>query len=516
MNTFRQKTARWIPIIINTFLSLFFIIEAYFSLQWRMVHDSPILFYMGYLISQYGAMPFRDFFDMNMPGAHWFNALSGSILGFNDLGFQLANLLVLLITLALIFWWLHSFGIMTAWSGVVLFGIFFLQYGPAMSMQREFITLPFILAALLCFPLSKETGNPWRFLVSGLFVSLAVLVKPQSGLILVVLLLVNYLAIDHPDRAFRKGRFLNTTFWLAFGFSLPLCATLIYFSINQALGAFLETATQYWPLYNDINARLEITTGMNKFLTSLGGIQSIGINILWLAPALLGFFNVTSNRLTSYEDRQKTYLMAGGAFVSFLEVIVANKYWEYHWLPMIFFLILLSASGLISPPFQEKPQNAWPVIIGILLTVVFILRPSENFWMQINNVPLPPPQGGRVDEIADYLKENLQPGDTVQPLDWSNGAVQAMLVSRARPATRYLYDFHFYHHISNPEIQNLRKDFLYQLTQSKPRVVIQFFDGRPWVDGFDTARDFPELKQFLVENYLMDQEKNGYRLWLRK
>jgi hypothetical protein len=122
---------------------------------------------------------------------------------------------------------------------------------------------------------------------------------------------------------------------------------------------------------------------------------------------------------------------------------------------------------------------------------------------------------GRVDKIAEYLRVNLQPGDTVQPLDWSNGAVQAMLLAEAKPATRYLYDFYFYHHVSNPEIQYMRKDLLEKLEITRPKIIIQFFSDRPWVEGFDTSRKFPLLDLYLLNNYYLDFERDGYRLWMR-
>ena len=212
----------------------------------------------------------------------------------------------------------------------------------------------------------------------------------------------------------------------------------------------------------------------------------------------------------------KSALMAGAAVSSLLGVIIANKYWEYHWLPFIFFLILLSAAGLSSISIQPKQTRNWVNAASFIIVLILLLRPSNEFLLQINGNPLPPPQGGRVSEIADYLEKNLEPGDTVQPLDWSNGAVHAMLAARARPATRYLYDFHFYHHVSNPEIQFLRQDLLTHLAESKPKIIIQFIDDRPWVNGPDTTRVFPELQQFIQEKYYLDIEKNGYQLWQRK
>ncbi len=104
---------------------------------------------------------------------------------------------------------------------------------------------------------------------------------------------------------------------------------------------------------------------------------------------------------------------------------------------------------------------------------------------------MPPPKDGRVDEIAAFLQSNFKPGDLVQPLDWTGGAVHAMLIARAQLATRFVYDFHFYHHISSPYIQGLRGQFIESMKETRPRFVIQITaDDKPWVSGPDTTREF--------------------------
>ena len=152
MKLLQANVFQWILGAINALLSIFLAIEAYFSLQWQIVHDGPILFYMGWLIRNFGYVPFRDFFDMNMPGAHWISALLGTVFGFTDPGYRHADLFILAITLCLIFLWLRSYGSLPAWSGAVVIGLVYLQYGSGMSLQREFLILPFLLASLLIFP----------------------------------------------------------------------------------------------------------------------------------------------------------------------------------------------------------------------------------------------------------------------------------------------------------------------------------------------------------------------------
>jgi len=125
MTNNRNKSATVFLITINSILSLYFLILSLFSLNWRMVHDSRILFYIGYLIDKFGAIPYKDIFDMNMPGSYWINALSGCVFGFTDRGFQKSNLLILLTTVLLIYFWLRSFNQISAWTGSLFFGIFF-------------------------------------------------------------------------------------------------------------------------------------------------------------------------------------------------------------------------------------------------------------------------------------------------------------------------------------------------------------------------------------------------------
>ena len=87
------------------------------------------------------------------------------------------------------------------------------------------------------------------------------------------------------------------------------------------------------------------------------------------------------------------------------------------------------------------------------------------------------PKNGRVDEIAVWLDTNLEKGDLVQPLDWvEGGSIHAMLLANAKLATKYMYDYHFYHHISRDYIQKLRDDFIEELKKSNPRYLISIIE----------------------------------------
>ena len=42
---------------------------AWQSRGWPLIHDAPIMHYIAWLIAE-GAVPYRDAFDMNLPGAY--------------------------------------------------------------------------------------------------------------------------------------------------------------------------------------------------------------------------------------------------------------------------------------------------------------------------------------------------------------------------------------------------------------------------------------------------------------
>jgi hypothetical protein len=117
-----------------------------------------------------------------------------------------------------------------------------------------------------------------------------------------------------------------------------------------------------------------------------------------------------------------------------------------------------------------------------------------------------------VDEIADFLvAAELSPQDKVQPLDWVEGAVHAMLIAEALPATPYIYDYYFYHYISNPYIQEIRRKHIAVLRANPPRYMIDItVKVRP--TGLDTTDRFPELEEFIASRYHVAQTGHNYRI----
>jgi len=206
--------------------------------------------------------------------------------------------------------------------------------------------------------------------------------------------------------------------------------------------------------------------------------------------------------------------------------MLASQFWLYHWMPFRALAVLCTALLLV--PLRDFRGRA---LVETVLLVFFCgclttwtgtldpyrmrLKAPHAFAAQLHGNPAPLRKGGRVDEIADFLRAaDLRPDDRVQPLDWTEGALHGMLLAEAVTATPYIYNYHFYHYISNPYIQGIRQRFIEALEISQPRFLIETDDElRP--TGIDTTTSFPALEAFIETNYGVAKQGLNYRIYER-
>jgi hypothetical protein len=235
---------------------------------------------------------------------------------------------------------------------------------------------------------------------------------------------------------------------------------------------------------------------------------------IWILPSIFGIY------ITPQENKKYAYLLAGLVACYAIYPVFTGQFFEYHYIPLAYSFSLLASLALTThhlPLTTHHSSKFIPHLSSLILLVAILIyiRPSNTFTRQIEGRPISRTTDRAV-VIAKYLDENLQTGDTVQPLDWTGGTLLAMLQVRAPLATKYVFDFYFYHHVSNPYIQNLRNDFLTQLAEEKPRFIVEVTAiDKPWITGEDTTKDFPALREYLNENYTVEVSKDDFLIYKR-
>jgi hypothetical protein len=492
----------------------FLVVLVDLSLDWSMKHDAPIMFYVAYAWDHFGMVPYRDVFDMNPPGTHYLHVFLGKAFSaYHDPGFRFVDLGFLATIMTLNVVWMRRLGWAVAWSGAVLFGIWYLAKGPLDSFQRDYVLLVPILAAIVVSSSTRRIHPVVKGIVIGGLFGIAAAIKPNAAIGLPVVLV--YLAIESREATggWRSARtIVAATLVSAF---VPWLLMLLHLWTLGGLAPFLEIAQSYWPLYADLTGQLETLDGGARLDYLLRGYLAFGDQAWWLAPAGVSVAAVLAfGEISAAQKRQIGFILAL-AFAYSLYALSAGKFWAYHWTPFIFFAIQLASLCWIRPrgPWAGV-KSAVPIAVLVLslATQSFV---AEEVAEQLRGAPPRPVKGGRVDALAAWLESHVEPGDSVQPLDTTAGGIHAMLLSESKLATRFVYDFHFHHHVSNPFNTKLRQEFIATLKRDETRYIVQLRRGRGWPSGVDSRREFPALNALLAADYRRVAAEHGYVIYER-
>lgn len=491
--------------ITSIFLALlagFLILQSAYSLRWPIAHDEAPLFYEAFLMRTEGRVPYRDIFDFQMPGSYAAYYALGRLGGFDDFRIRVLDLLILSALLVITYLFMRRFGTLTALGAGLLFGLKYLQGGPSLSLQREYLLLIFIALALW---VGRRDSLTFKHRLSlGILFGLAAVIKPHAAIGLVPFLLFDIKDMLQGPNSSLLNTATKSILPATLGFAIPISIVTIWLASTGALIPFLEIIKNYWPLYAQINGALIVNTGAQRMLEILNQVWRLGGSGIWLIPAALGIY--------LHKNRQ-AYLLAGLTICYAIYPALSGQFFPYHYIPFMYCIVLLAALSIQTSDVQSLRLNQYAPSLILIAVILLNIRPSSTFMRQIQGQPITT-STDRAVEITRFLKEYLKEGDTVQPLDWTGGSLLAMLESRAHIATPYVFDFYFYHHLSSPYIQSLRTDFMEHLQEARPRFVIEVTAiDKPWVAGPDTSRDFPELRKFMEENYSITLYKDDYVIY---
>jgi hypothetical protein len=483
--------------------------------------DTPLLHYAAFMINTYHAIPYKDIFETSMPGTFAFHSIIGALAGYSDLAFRIIDILLHGLLLFALYTFMKRFGNIPARWSIILFSLIYFSHGQTLSLQRDYIGIIPIAISLLSIPANQSVLVKRRtFFLIGLCFGLAMTIKPHLVLGFPILFFT-LLTFRNNIGTKKINDFILCLLIALSGLFLPLCIALIWLAQHGALAAFMDISSKYLMMHTALSGNHEYLEGGARIRYLIIETLNMGrYNILFIS-ALYSFY-INSVKIKCNRDLSISFnfLLFSTIIYAFYPAL-AGKFWVYHFMPLAFFC---SASAALffydwPTPFISIYQHSRRAILafcllicGLMYSYVFIrnvysLQKDIRFGNSIHA-----PNKGRSDEIAAWLKARLGPDDTVQPLDWTGGSIQGMLIARAKLATRFLYDYHFYHHIQSEYTKNLREQFLEQLALTKPRFIIQVND-KPMVKGAGTTTAFPELNQFISTNYTIVYKGNGYNIY---
>jgi hypothetical protein len=495
----------------------FAVLLALFSLRWPVVHDLPIMLYDGYLMDDLGRVPYRDFYEINAPGTMLIFAFLHRLTGGAALPLRFIDLGILAAIGAFTVVALRAHGTLSGLLAASCFAIVYLVEGPIQSLQREYLCmLPLSFSLAVLFRRDGPIRDPLSIGLVGLAAGVVLSIKPVLVLCwvpLVIFVLASRLRHDGGPLTGRRiaTETLRTAIPFLAGSSIVPALLLVWMIRIGALEQYREIVRNYYPLYAELKGNGTIWhSGLADVVQRyLANPLEVVARFQFVLLSFLGAAWAWSYR----ERRAFSQFILVGALIGggLLSAAVSGKFWPYHRFPVFYSMALLGGL-VISRAVNRLPgESSWQGAVICLAVVVGLpLNVAGREFVEWRTGQPMDIKGGRVDLVADYLRQHVSRTETVLPLDVTSGALHAMYRDRRPLYGRFIYDHPFYHHVDRPYIQQLRKQLLEEFTDRAPDVVVRFDDT--WL----RTPDFPELDAILREQYELVLQRNDVSILRRR
>jgi 4-amino-4-deoxy-L-arabinose transferase-like glycosyltransferase len=473
-----------------------------------------------------GEAVYKDIFNVKPPMTHWLHAAAITIFGpymsairILDLLWQLGAALSIY-GIAVKLWRRWGWGLLSA----VFFTVAYHHTDFWHTAQSDgFINFPIALSVLIVVrSLTNGKIIAWQWFAAGILLALATLLKYPIGLMLPVLIFIYWIA--SPKREKRPPLLLTA------GFLLPLLLFFLSLVLRGSLSTFLQIQLGYIPEYN-----AGFVTADNYLAFSWKIFSQVAGNQIYL-QLFLGILALTF--LVMAVDRPKNrflWLLPLWGLAALAHLIIQNKYYPYHALPLLAPLALMVTYFFQTVSAVLKSKRPWlrylvvgSAIILIGLTMFSSRSPYSygSFWERYQ--PLTSIAAGDMTltdyykqdifgaygwpvfssranlEVADYLFTHTKPDDEI--FIWAFEPAIYFL-SQRQTASRFIYNFPLYGRFAWPEF---RQEVVSELTADPPQVIlVANGDAQPWLTGteIDSAaalQEFPALNDFIAQQYRLE------------
>lgn len=464
--------------------------------------DQFELDYMGWQMLE-GAVPYRDFIDMNWPGVLWLHALSTFLFGNHLWSWRALDFIVLALSAVLLQDLLtRAAGKTAAAISWLLYPLFYISLGQWFSGQPDMTAGQLLLGALWCHVRGYETPS-WRWqLGTGLFLAAAMLNKPTVG-VLGPLLMAQAVLAGMPARRV----VVHTAVAAAAAVGGLILALIALLGQGATLGEVTDAIYTYnvWTQFVDA--------------ASFAGLAQTGISLHVFSWHYLSVLAVLGALWLVWSGRSRVAATALAVLwlAGVLSFLVQQRGFGYHLAACFISIVGLAsvAIGACLDAGKERARPAWPAAIGGLLLLTVIAGGVKKLHGGYPLLPAALLQRNPALHLAQYKEgDGLTVADAVALTGRIERAVPAgeavfvlgtassmNFLSRRPHATRFFYA---------PTLINARAPlpmaqrwvalFESDLLRTRPRwCLISTWARRQWLEGDSRGARF--LRDYLAAHY---------------
>jgi hypothetical protein len=490
------------------------------TLLYPFARDQAVFTYVGKTIAE-GGMPYRDAWDLKPPGIY----LGYAALRHFSAGDAFRMMTVVRIADVLL---ACLTGLLLAHLGrrlgngrlgitaAVWYAALYLQETYWGMAQAESWANPLLLSALILLPAADDRRPVRNVMLSGLLLGAVALLKPTALPPIVPFLF----AVATPEGRREATRLGPSVALLVLWASIPIGFVFAWLKLGGAWDAYVDIQRGFVAPYARLHAPDLWTRVENVFGYTLGWSRDHWAPV---ALAVVGFLCARKSAETPFLRRT-----AAGIGLAWLGVCIQNKYFGYHWQPLLPFLALLAGAGTSAAMERLRPSldRRWAVIAPLAWAIVAaggdlvaagrrsVGALSAAEWNARFGRP------GRGDysfeadrQVAAWLRTHSKPEERV--LVWGFEPAIYLLAGRRCP-TRFFFNI--------PVAVDFtptawREELLRTLRGTRPEwLIVARHDAVPWASGRtddSTAQleRLADLKAWKERHYHLEAEIEDFRIY---
>lgn len=513
------------PLFWLTFLLGGFFLS--FTLWFGLAMDQSIFCYSAWVWKTYGLPPYVGAWDHSFPAIFLIHRLAMTLFGESVLGFRFFDFLVQLSCISMIYYLakrLSGYGVSGFLAGV-FYSIFYYSLDISGTAQREgYVFWVLLICIILAFSLQTRAWR--RALVTGLLLGFVFLLKPFYGLAWPVFGL--FFLAEKKDKLNKQAWIELAVFSLSC-LALPALTVLLYWQAGHLDRLYQATIWFNFEVYSQMSdPALERKYFWFIYLPSLIFRE---YPQFFLSAAFIIGWQLIKPGLA--KDKSLFWIISALMLVGIISYRMQAKYFAYHLIPFVAFLIILSgwAFGRIIYSLKDVTRSilgkvAIPVFCLVLVgTGIAQISPwlrsfglnycyrnfnrayAAAFWERSD-----PQYASNYFLAAQDLRPLLNPGDQVATI--GPYPLIPFLLKKKLP-TYYLYMPHLLMMRRDRKIFPVQKELIRQygaeIISARPRFIIMtrefsgqtkpLFNFMSFETGAALQNQFPELLKFIQTNY---------------
>ena len=459
-----------------------------FTIHWQWVWDTQVMHYIVLLLN-HGMAPYKQIYDINMPGAYLTERWAIGIFGGGDLGWRLYEFSLLgamtgaMIVIAWPYDWLAGL-----FSGV-LFSLQIGSMGPWQAAERDEVMTVLIFIGYAFLMLAIRKSQPAPMLPFGLAMGLAVLIKPTVVPFALGLLLFPYFVLR------RRGKSPTAYILLALGgFAIALGILLDFLLPQHAFGPFFFILHKLVPYYSTL-AHPTLWVLVRRSLP-----QAF---LVYLPLTLL--LAIAGRTRANWE----MWAVRAGFIFGGISYFIQGKGYDYHRIAFLSFGLLwigLELTAAMKDSGWRRNVGVAGMAFGVLFMVPFNARKIHARHDVNAAVPV------LERDLVRLGGERLQ--GKVQCLDMVGGCFSALYRLGLVESTGIMGDTVFFGPDDGKTVPYYRNLFWDDLHKDPPAVILL---SNEWYQessySFDKLNTWPEFRDYLNSTYRLDATEGPFVLY---